>query len=128
MVFANIEYLFLLLLLIPYVVWYVLKRKKNEASLQVSDTEMYTHVPKSYKIYLLHAPFILRVLALILIVLVLARPQTTNSWQNSEIEGIDIMLAIDVSVIRLFRTNRISSKSSRVAKSRSISVRSADLN
>ena len=31
----------------------------------------------------------------------LARPQTTDSWQNSEIEGIDIMLAIDVSTSML---------------------------
>ena len=29
MVFANIEYLFLLLLLIPYIVWYIMKRKNS---------------------------------------------------------------------------------------------------
>ena len=97
MVFANIEYLFLLLLLIPYIVWYILKRKKTEATLQISDARVYAHTPKSYKNYLLHAPFILRVIALALIIVVLARPQSTNKWQNSEIEGIDIMLAIDVS-------------------------------
>lgn len=101
MVFANIEYLFLLLLLIPYVVWYVMKRKKNEASLQVSDSSMYARAPRSYKIYLLHAPFVLRVMALALVIIVLARPQTTNSWQNSEVEGIDIMLSIDVSTSML---------------------------
>ena len=93
MVFANIECLFLLLLLIPYVIWYIMKRKKNEATIQISDAHVYAHVPKSYKIYLLHLPFILRIIAIILIILVLARPQTTNSWKNSEIEGIDIMLA-----------------------------------
>lgn len=101
MVFANIEYLFLLLLLIPYIVWYILKRKNNEAAIQVSDTHVYEHAPKSYKNYLLHVPFILRVLALILLIIVLARPQTTNSWQNSEVEGIDIMLAVDVSTSML---------------------------
>lgn len=101
MVFANIEYLFLLLLLIPYVVWYILKYRRSEATLQISDARVYAHTPKSYKNYLLHAPFILRVLAFILIILVLARPQTTNKWQNSEIEGIDIMLAIDVSTSML---------------------------
>ena len=101
MVFANIEYLFLLLLLIPYIVWYVMKRKKNEATLQVSDTRVYAHAPKSYKYYLLHVPFVLRNLALALIIVVLARPQTTDSWQNSEIEGIDIMMAIDVSTSML---------------------------
>lgn len=37
MVFANIEYLFLLLLLVPYIVWYIMKRKKTEPTLQISD-------------------------------------------------------------------------------------------
>ncbi|MBR4381488.1 MAG: VWA domain-containing protein [Bacteroidaceae bacterium] len=101
MVFADSGYLFLLLLLIPLIVGYVLSRKKSDASLQVSDTTVYTYAPKSYKNYLIHAPFILRILALALLIMVLARPQTTNSWQNSEIEGIDIMLAIDVSTSML---------------------------
>lgn len=101
MVFANIEYLFLLLLLIPYIVWYILKHKKNNATLQMSDTNIYRDIKKSYKIYLLHAPFILRIIVLSLVILILARPQTTNNWQNSEVEGIDIMLAIDVSTSML---------------------------
>lgn len=101
MVFANIEYLFLLLLLIPYIVWYILKHKKNNATLQMSDTNIYRDMKKSYKIYLLHVPFILRIIVLSLVILILARPQTTNNWQNSEVEGIDIMLAIDVSTSML---------------------------
>lgn len=101
MIFANIEYLFLLLLLIPYIVWYILKRSKNEPTLQVSDTHMYMYAPRSYKIYLLHVPFVLRIIALIMIILILARPQTTDNWQNTEIEGIDIMLAVDVSTSML---------------------------
>lgn len=101
MIFANIEYLFLLILLIPYIVWYMMRRKRNEATLQVSDAHVYAHTPRSYKIYLLHAPFVLRLLALAAVIFVLARPQTTNSWQNSEIEGIDIMLAIDISTSML---------------------------
>lgn len=101
MVFANIEYLFLLLLLIPYIVWYILKHKKNNATLQMSDTNIYRDIKKSYKIYLLHVLFILRIIVLSLVILILARPQTTNNWQNSEVEGIDIMLAIDVSTSML---------------------------
>ena len=101
MVFANIEYLFLLLLLIPYIVWYIMKRRNNEATLQISDARVYAHTPKSYKNYLLHAPFVLRIISLVLLILVLARPQTTDSWQNSEIEGIDIMMAVDVSTSML---------------------------
>ena len=44
MVFANIEYLFLLLLLIPYIVWYIMKRKNSEATLQISDEIGRAHV------------------------------------------------------------------------------------
>ena len=69
MVFANIEYLFLLLLLIPYIVWYIMKRKNSEATLQISDARVYAHTPKSYKNYLLHVPFVLRIIALILLFL-----------------------------------------------------------
>ena len=101
MIFVNLEYLFLLLLLIPYIVWYVVKRKKNEPTLQVSTTRMYMKAPKSWKVYLLHAPFILRIIAIVMIILVLARPQTTDNWQNTEVEGIDIMLAVDVSTSML---------------------------
>ena len=112
MVFANIEYLFLLLLLIPYIVWYILKQRKSEATLQISDARVYALAPKSYKNYLLHLPFILRIAAITLIIIVLARPQTTDKWQNSEIEGIDIMLAIDVSTSMLaedLKPNRLES-------------------
>jgi len=101
MVFNNIGYLFLLLLLIPYIIWYILKHRQSEASLQVSDASIYDQTPKTYKNYLIHAPFVLRLLALFFIILVLARPQSTNSWQNSETEGIDIMLALDVSTSML---------------------------
>ena len=110
MIFANIEYLFLLLLLIPYIVWYVMHRKKTEPTMQVSTTRMYMQAPRSWKIYLLHAPFVLRILTFVMIVLVLARPQTTDNWQNTEIEGIDIMLAVDVSTSMLaedLKPNRI---------------------
>ena len=78
MVFANIEYLFLLLLLIPYIVWYIMKRRNNEATLQISDARVYAHTPKRYKNYLLHVPFVLRIISLVLLALGLALPQTPN--------------------------------------------------
>lgn len=110
MTFANIEYLFLLILLIPYIAWYILRRKKTEPSLQISTTRMYLNAPKTWKNYMMHAPFLLRIITIIMIILILARPQTTDNWQNSEIEGIDIMLAMDVSTSMLaedLRPNRI---------------------
>lgn len=110
MIFENVECLFLLLLLVPYVIWYVLRRKKSEPTLQVSDTHAYLKAPKSYKIYLIHAPFVLRLVALAMIIFVIARPQTTDNWQNTEIEGIDIMMVVDVSTSMLaqdLKPNRI---------------------
>ena len=69
--------------------------------MRVSTTRMYVAMPKSYKVYLRHVPFVLRMIALSLLVIVLARPQSTDSWQSSEVEGIDIMLAVDVSTSML---------------------------
>lgn len=51
MVFANIEYLFLLLLLVPYIIWYILRQKRMEPAMQVSTTRMYMHAPKSWKLF-----------------------------------------------------------------------------
>lgn len=101
MTFANPGYLFLLLLLIPYIIWYALRNDRSEPSLQVSTTSMYAQMPRSWKVYLRHAPFVLRCLALALLVVVLARPQSSHSWKNSEVEGIDIMMAVDVSTSML---------------------------
>ena len=44
---------------------------------------------------------VLRCLAFIFIVIVMARPQTHTSWGNKQVEGIDIMLAMDVSTSML---------------------------
>jgi len=101
MEFVNKEYLFLLLLLIPYIIWYMLYRKKSEPTMRMSDTYAYQFAPRSWKVTLMPLPTLLRMLAFTMIVLVLARPQTSNSWKDKEVEGIDIMLAIDVSTSML---------------------------
>ena len=98
MVFANPTYLYLLLLLIPMIGWYVYKLSKNQASLQVSSTEGFDAPgASSWKVWLRHVPFILRMAAVAVLIVILARPQSTNSWQNSSTEGIDIVLAMDIS-------------------------------
>ncbi len=102
MVFSNIFAFLLFIPLIGYIVWYILLGHRKTPTLKVS-----TAVPflksglRSYKNYLLHLPFVLRVVALAMLIMVLARPQSTNSWQNSDVEGIDIMLAMDVSTSML---------------------------
>jgi Ca-activated chloride channel family protein len=110
MEFANKEYLLLLLLVIPYLIWYVMYRKKTEPTLRMSDTFAFRYAPKSWKVTLMPLSMVLRLLAFVMIVLVLARPQTQNSWDSKTVEGIDIMLAMDVSTSMLaedLRPNRI---------------------
>ncbi|MBO4804890.1 MAG: VWA domain-containing protein [Paludibacteraceae bacterium] len=97
MEFESPEYLYLLLVLVPMVVWYVWKRKRQTASLQMPSTEVFLTVPKSYKYYILHLPFVLRCVALALLIVALARPQTTNNKVNRNVEGIDIVMAMDIS-------------------------------
>jgi len=110
MTFANSAYLLLMLLIIPCVLWYVLRGNKRRATLSVPTTSMYTGMRKSWKYYLIHVPFILDMVAIALLSLILARPQTTDRWQDTEIEGIDIMLCVDVSTSMLaedLKPNRI---------------------
>ena len=101
MEFANKEYFLLLLLLIPYLLWYMLYRKKSEPTLRMSDTFAYRYAPQSWRVRLLGLPGLLRAFTFVMIVFILARPQTHNAWDERSVEGIDIMLAMDVSTSML---------------------------
>ena len=101
MEFLNKPYLLLLLLLVPYILWHFLYRKHHEPTLRLGDTHAYRYAPKSLRMRLVHLPLALRCLAFALIAVALARPQTRNSWGTRTAEGIDIMLAMDVSTSML---------------------------
>lgn len=101
MEFANSGYLLLLILLIPYLLWYFLCGKGKEPTIKMSDTFAYQHISKSWRIRMIHLPMFLRCLVYTLVVIVLARPQTYNSWDNKDAEGIDIMLTMDISASML---------------------------
>lgn len=101
MEFANKEYFALLLLLIPYILWYFLYRKNSEPTMRMSATAMYRYAAKSWRIRIMHLPMLLRCVAFVLLVCIMARPQTHNSWDNKQVEGIDIMLVMDVSTSML---------------------------
>ncbi|MBR6749827.1 MAG: VWA domain-containing protein [Bacteroidaceae bacterium] len=110
MVFDNPWCLLLLLLLIPAIVWYILKHKTAQASMNVSSTEAFDKMPQSYKVYLRHVAFAMRMLAIAAIIVVLARPMSTDSWQKSSTEGVDVMVALDISgsmLSRDFSPNRL---------------------
>ncbi len=101
--FANPGLLWLLLLLLPMVAYYVWQWKRGGASIQVSTTDGVARVRKTLKYYLRHLPFVLRCAAVALIIVALARPQNAQSGSNSETEGIDIVLALDISTSMLAR-------------------------
>ena len=101
MEFANREYLLLLLLILPYIIWYVLFRKKKEPTIRMADTFAFQYASRSWKVILMPIQLVLRILAFTFLVIALARPQTHDNMQNESIEGIDIMLAMDVSTSML---------------------------
>ena len=103
MEFANKEYFLLLLLLIPYLLWYFLFRRKTEPTMRISDTNAYRYAPKSWRMWLLHVPMVLRMLTFTLIVTAMARPQVHNSLETKTVEGIDIMISMDVSTSMLLQ-------------------------
>ena len=101
MIFSQIGYLLLFIPLIAYVVWYLFMGKRLKPSMKVSTTLPFAKDVKSFRNYLVHVPFALRVLTLALLIIVLARPQLTSEWEERDVEGIDIMLATDVSTSML---------------------------
>ena len=101
--FANPKLLWGLLIIPAAIVWYVLRHKKQEASVRFSDMNGFEALPKSWKVYARHLLFALRMAALALLIVALARPQSTSTSQTSNIEGIDIILAQDVSGSMLAR-------------------------
>ena len=110
MIFANPNYLYLLLLLIPAIAWYIWKQKGAQASLQVSATSAFSKMPKTYKAYLRHINFAILLGSIAFIIVVLARPQSTDNWSKTDTEGIDIMISLDVSGSMLaadFKPNRV---------------------
>lgn len=108
--FANPDFFYLLLLILPMTVWYILKNNKTTASIQFSSLTPFEKAPRTYKYYLRHILFVFRIVVIALLVTVLARPQSVSSWQDETTEGIDIMLAIDLSGSMLaedFKPNRL---------------------
>ena len=97
MYFTRFIYLLLFIPVIAYAVWYVLRGKRISPSMKVSTTLPFGKELKTYKNRLVHIPFVLRIVTLSMLILVLMRPVSSNRWSEESVEGIDIMLAMDVS-------------------------------
>jgi Ca-activated chloride channel family protein len=104
-------YFFYFLLVIPLLaVWYWYRHRQMNADIRFSSTEAFETGRKSIKLYLHHGLFVLRLLAIALIIVALARPQTSLRRQDVTIEGIDIVMALDISGSMLaedFHPNRL---------------------
>ena len=95
--FKNPELLWLGLVLIPMVAYYVFLQRRNRVEFRFSSLATSEGAEATIKSKLIHLPFVLRTLAVALIIVVLARPQSTSSWQDVTTEGIDIVMALDIS-------------------------------
>lgn len=109
--FESPYFLYLLLLLIPYIAWYVIWGRKSRASLQISTFAALQNTDRGIRYYLQHIPFVLRCFALGLLVVALARPRSSTELERTNVEGIDIMITLDVSTSMLardFKPDRLS--------------------
>lgn len=89
--------LLLFLIYIPLVWWYLRKNRNSTPSLQISTIAPFAGMPRSFKEYLMKFNFILKLLAIGLLIVALSRPQTYDSKRTSRVEGTDIVLALDIS-------------------------------
>lgn len=108
--FANPEFLFLLLVIPGMVAWYYYRLQLKESEVRYSTLQPFASLKPSVKERARHLPFALRMIALALVIIALARPQTTSKGENVYSEGIDIVLVLDISGSMLaedFKPNRI---------------------
>lgn len=108
--FANKDLLWLFLVIPVILAWYIWKNRSYHAELKVSSFDGFDGLQKSYKHYLRHSLIALRIIAISLLIIVLARPQSRSSFKDVKTEGIDIVMALDISGSMLskdFKPNRI---------------------
>lgn len=108
--FHNPKLLYLLLLLLPMIAWYIWKQSSMQASLRLSSIKGFAKMPKTYKYYLRHLPVVFRNIAFASLVIAISRPQSTDNWSNTSTEGIEIVIALDISGSMLaedFKPNRL---------------------
>ena len=99
--FANPQFFWLLLVLPLMVAWYWYWNKKSKPNVTISSTIAFKKM-SSWKDHLYHSLFALRLLAVALLIIALARPQTHSENAHTKItDGIDIVMAIDVSASML---------------------------
>lgn len=100
---AHQGYLWLFLLFIPLIAWYVWSQRKANPSMRMSSISAFKGLSTSWKVYVKHFSFVLKLAALSCLIIILCRPQTYDKWSMSDTEGTDIVMAIDISASMLSR-------------------------
>jgi Ca-activated chloride channel family protein len=95
-IFHNPDFFWFLLIPFIHLIWRFVIGKNETTSILFSNTS-FLPKRKSIKKRLSFLPYLLQILSIIFIVIALARPQTTNSWEEHKTEGIDIIIAMDIS-------------------------------
>lgn len=107
---VNPEYFWLLLIIPVMTAYYIWSGKRKNAAIQFSSLSVFGKRNITWKHIFRHSLFFLRMLAAAAIIVALARPQTSSSRQDVTIEGIDIIVALDISGSMMaedFKPNRL---------------------
>ncbi len=111
-IYANPEAFYLYALIPVLIAWYIFRLNKKHPSLKMPNMRAFEGIRPGWKQRFRHLGFILRLVALSLVIFALARPQTSSSRKSEVTEGIDIVLTIDVSTSMLaedLKPNRLQS-------------------
>ena len=95
--FAYPWVLYFLIIVPLMIIWYWFKGRKKQPSITYSSLSIFRNIAFSWRERFRHIPFILRALAVALLVIALARPQNFSSGENIYTEGIDIAMVLDIS-------------------------------
>ena len=112
MEFASIKILWGLLVVPLLIAYYIWRERQGGASIIISTTDALRTAPRTLRYYLRHTPFLLRTVALVLLIIAAARPQSVEHETKTTTEGIDIVMALDISgsmLARDFKPDRLTS-------------------
>jgi len=102
-VFENGWFLWFGLTVPLMLAWYLYRQGRSHAAFKLSTAGFFSSERRTFRHYLRHILFAMRLTVLALIIVVIARPQSVDRWQSSTTEGIDIVMALDVSGSMLAR-------------------------
>lgn len=95
--FANPGLLYLMLVLPLMVAFYIFRQRKDTPDIKLSSLSVFSGSEFPFRLILKHFSFAIKIIAIALLIIALARPQSTDSWSETSTEGIDITICLDIS-------------------------------